>query len=230
MDEKPASKYLVELDQYLKTGSHIGTRFKTGDMRKYIFKQRKDGLKVLDVETIDSRLRIAAKFLARFDTASIVVVARKTYGQQPAKMFAEAVGGKAILSRFVPGTFTNPKAKNFAEPKAVIVTDPDSDRQVLREVEKTRAPVVAMCSTNNNLRTVDLVIPINNKGRKSLALAYFLLAREILKEKGVIKKNEDFAKKLEDFEYKLTEGQLEKERQPAMKGRWDRKRRRPGKR
>jgi len=209
MDEKSDSKHLVELDEYLKTGSHIGTKFKTGDMKRYIFKQRKDGLRVLDVETIDARLKMAAKFLARFDSPGIVVVARKTYGQEPAKQFAEAIGGKAILGRFIPGTFTNPKAKKFFEPKAIIVTDPETDRQILKEVEKTKAPVVAMCSTNNSLATIDLVIPINNKGRKSMALAYFLLAREILKEKGIIKKDEDFKKKVEDFEYQLKEGQRE---------------------
>ena len=95
MYEKNDSKHLVELDDYLKTGSHIGTKFKTGDMKRYIFKQRKDGLKVLDVETIDSRIKIAAKFLAGYDPKGIIVVARKTYGQEPAKQFAEAVGGKA---------------------------------------------------------------------------------------------------------------------------------------
>jgi small subunit ribosomal protein S2 len=212
-------KHLIDLDEYLKTGSHIGTKFKTGDMKRYIYKQRKDGLKVLDVETIDNRIRTAAKFLAKFEGPGLVVVARKTYGQEPAKKFAEAVGGKAILGRFVPGTFTNPESKKFVEPQVVVVTDPDSDKQVLKEVEKTKAPVVAMCSTNNNLTTVDLVIPINNKGRKSLALAYYLLAREILKERGLIKKDEDFGKKLEDFEYKMKEGQEDQRRRQEFRGR-----------
>lgn len=207
-----SKKHLIELDEYLKTGSHIGTKFKTGDMKRYIFKQRKDGLKVLDVETIDERLRVAAKFLAGFEGKGLVVVARKTYGQEPAKRFAEAVGGTAILGRFVPGTFTNPRAKKFAEPKAILVTDPDSDKQVLKEAEKTRAPVVAMCSTNNSLAGIDIVIPINNNGRRSLALAYYLLAREILKERGLIKKDEDFEKKVEDFEYKMSDEQERRKR------------------
>jgi len=224
MDGENNSKHLVELDSYLKTGSHIGTKFKTGDMKRYIYKQRRDGLKVLDVETIDARIKVAAKFLAGFDAKGIIVVSKKTYGQEPAKQFAEAIGGKAILGRFVPGTFTNPEAKKFIEPKVVIVTDPDSDKQVLKEVQKTKVPVVAMCSTNNSLRAIDLVIPINNKGRKSLALAYFLLAREIQKEKGEIKKDEDFSKKVEEFEYKLKEGQSERERPETRKPRFERRR------
>lgn len=226
MEEKKEHKHLIELDEYLKTGSHIGTKFKTGDMKRYIFKQRKDGLKVLDVETIDLRLRITAKFLARYDSAGITAVARKTYGQEPARVFAEAIGGKAILGRFIPGTFTNPNAKKFVEPKVVIITDTESDRQVLKEVEKIKTPVVAMCTTSNSLSTIDLVIPINNKGRKSLALAYFLLAREILKEKGEIKNNEDFAKKAEDFEYKMKEGAMERDfdsQEGRRGGKFDRK-------
>lgn len=226
MEEKKGQKHLIELDEYLKTGSHIGTRFKTGDMNRYIFKQRKDGLKVLDVETIDRRIKTVAKFLAKYDSAGITAVSRKTYGQEPAKQFAEAIGGKAVLGRFVPGTFTNPNAKKFVEPKVIIVTDPESDRQVLKEVEKIKTPVIAMCTTSNSLTTIDLVIPINNKGRKSLALAYFLLARETLKEKGAIKNNEEFTKKIEDFEYKLKEGAVEREFEPQENrrgGKFDRK-------
>jgi len=202
---------LTELDLYLKTGSHIGTRFKTGDMRRYIFKQRKDGLRVLDVNTIDKRIKIAAKFLSRFEPAGIIAVSRKTYGQQAATQFAAAIGAKAITSRFVPGTFTNPVAKKFIEPTVLIITDPESDGQAIIESVKLRIPVIALCSTNNYLANIDLVIPINNKGRKSIALAYFLIAREIMKEKGLIKSDAEFSKTAEDFEYKLKEGSEERE-------------------
>jgi small subunit ribosomal protein S2 len=216
-------KHLVELDEYLKTGSHIGTKFKTGDMRRYIFKQRKDGLKVLDVETIDSRIRIAAGFLARFKPDGIVAVSRKTYGQDAVRNFAEAVGGKSVLGRFIPGTFSNPNAKKFMEPKVVVLADPESDKQVLKEIEKTKAVVIGMCSTNNELSRIDLVIPINNKGRKSLALAFFLLARETLKQRGDIKNDEEFKKKLDDFEYTLKEGKPEREPQERSRPRFRRR-------
>ncbi len=207
MSEKEEKKeHLVELDRYLKTGSHIGTKFKTGDMRRYIFKQRKDGLRVLDVSTIDERIRIAAKFLSRFVPEKIIAVSRKAYGQPPVKQFASSIGAKSITGRFVPGTFTNPSAKDFVEPDVLIVTDPESDRQSVEESVKLHIPVVGLCSTNNKLHNIDMVVPINNKGRKSLALAYFLLAREILKERGVIKKDSEFGKTPEDFEYKLKEG------------------------
>ena len=199
-------KTLVELDKYLKTGAHIGTKFKTGDMQRYIFKKRKDGLNVLDVENIDERIRNVAEFISRYDLEKVVAVSRRAYGQKPVQEFADALGAKAALRRFVPGTFTNPLGNEFIEPSLVIVTDPEVDNQAVKEATKIRVPVVALASTNNHLKNIDLIVPINNKGRKSLALVYWLLAREILKHKGTIKKDDEFGKKLSDFEYELQEG------------------------
>lgn len=206
-----AENNLVPLEKYLKAGAHIGTKFKAGDMRRYVFKRRKDGLNVLDVETIDERIKIAAKFIAEFDLPKIVAVSRRTYSQTPAKEFAKALGTRALTGRFVPGTFTNPRAKEFVEPGIVIVSDAELDSQAIKETVKVKAPVVALSSTNNSLKNIDLVIPINNKGRKSLALAYWLLAREILKHKGLIKADGEFSPKLSDFEYELKEGEGEEE-------------------
>jgi small subunit ribosomal protein S2 len=213
-----AEKSLVPLDKYLKTGAHIGTKFKTGDMRRYIFKKRKDGLNVLDVENIDERIKIAAEFISRFDLEKLVAVSRRTYGQKPAQEFAKLIGGRAVLGRFVPGTFTNPSGKEFIEPSIVIATDPEVDGQAISEATKIKAPVVALCSTNNCLRDIDLIVPINNKGRKSLALTYWLLAREILRSRGLIKKDEDFSQKLSDFEYELKEEGGEEENPEKEEG------------
>ncbi len=60
-----AKKMLLDADKYLKTGSHIGTVFKTGEMKRFVYKTRKDGLKVFDIQLIDERISIAAEFLAR---------------------------------------------------------------------------------------------------------------------------------------------------------------------
>ncbi len=206
-----AEKTLVDADKYLKTGSHIGTRFKSGDMNKYVYKQRKDGLKVLDVQVLDSRIKTAIKFLSRFEPETIAVVSRKLYGQSAVKEFAKAIGAKEFTGRFVPGTFTNPQGKGFFEPNVVLVTEPEADEQAIFEAKRLRVPVVALCSTNNSLKDIDLCVPINNKGRKSLALFYWVAAKEISKELKLIKKDEDFKKTLEDFEYQLKEERDEKE-------------------
>ncbi len=51
---------LTEMDQYLASGVHIGTRQKTGDMSPYIYRVRSDGLFVLDVRVADERIAAAA--------------------------------------------------------------------------------------------------------------------------------------------------------------------------
>ena len=99
----------------------------------------------------------------------------------------------------MPGTLTNPNYEKFIEPDVVLITDPLSDRQALKEAVKARIPVVAICDTFNETKNVDLVIPANNKGKKSLALIYWLLAREILKVRGEIKSDEEFKYSVEDF-------------------------------
>ncbi|HLC92566.1 MAG TPA: 30S ribosomal protein S2 [archaeon] len=203
---------LVETERYLNTGSHIGTKFKSGEMRRYIYKVRKDGLNVLDVQVIDDRLAAAAKMLAKFKGEKIAVVSRKSYGQTPAKAFAEAVGAKAITGRFIPGTFSNPQCTRYVEPRVIMVTDPEYDFQAIEEATRVRIPVVAMASTNNALKNIDLAVPVNNKGRKSLALAYWILAKEVLKARDEIKSDSEFTKTADDFEYKMKEGEEEEQR------------------
>jgi len=48
---------IVPLEEYLAAGIHIGTQQKTGDMHRFIYRVRTDGLYVLDVETTDKRIR-----------------------------------------------------------------------------------------------------------------------------------------------------------------------------
>ncbi len=195
-----AEGLLVPVEQYLSAGIHIGTIFRTGFMRKYIFKTRPDRLNLIDIQKIDYKIRMAAKFLAHYEPADILVVARRKYAQNAAKKFAEVIGAKAIVGRFVPGTLTNPEAKEFIEPSVVVVSDPIADREAISEAAKVRIPVVAICNTNNTTQNIDIVIPGNNRGKKAIALIYWLLAREYLINRGVIKSADEFNVPLEEFE------------------------------
>ena len=196
-------EYLVPLDQYLAAGVHIGTQQKTQDMKKFIYRVRQDGLYVLDVRKTDERLRIAGKFLAKFDPESILAVSVRLYGQKPVKKFGEVTGARAIPGRFLPGTMTNPQVKNFFEPDVIIVTDPRADHQAMKEAVEIGIPIVALVDTENFLSYVDLAIPTNNKGRKALALIYWILAREILYNRKEIESREDFKVPVEDFEMRI---------------------------
>ena len=174
---------LVPLDTYELHAVHIGTNQKSSDMKGVLDKFRQDGsgLHHIDIRQTDSRIRTVAKFLANYDPSRILVVSARQYGQRPARMFAEAIGAKKIVGRFIPGTLTNPRLRTYIEPEVIVVTDPAADSQALSEAVSSGLPVVGICDANNRLRNVDLVLPANNKGRRSLALIYWLLARETLK-------------------------------------------------
>jgi small subunit ribosomal protein S2 len=200
----------MSYEQFLSAGMHIGMKQQTKDMKKFIYKIRDDGLAVLDLQTIENRVKLAGKFLSRFER--MMVVSRKAVGWKPAIKFAEAVNGKSITGRFLPGTITNPSFPGYYEPDVVIITDPVVDTQAIEEAVKMRIPIIALCDTSNETHAIDLVIPVNNKGRKSLATVYWLLAREILKNRGTIKQDEDFKSKPEEFESEEMEKQPERER------------------
>lgn len=188
---------LAERTEYLSCGAHIGMKTCTKYMKNFIYKIRENGLAVFNIKKVDDRARAAANFLSRFD--KVLIVSRKRNGYVPIEKFAEAIGGKAISGRFPPGMLTNPSFDKFYEPEAVFVVDPLVDSQVVNEAKKKRIPIVALCDTFNYGSDVDLLIPLNNNGRKSLAFIFWLLAREISKKRGKIKSNEDFTYSLNDF-------------------------------
>ena len=193
---------LVPEDVYLTSGVHIGTQYKSADMKDFIYKVRQDGLYVLNVKKTDERIRAAADFLAGFDPKRILVASARQYGQRPAREFSKAIGAPAFAGRFVPGTLTNPINPSFMEPDVLVVTDPAADKQALAEAMNLGIPIIAMCDANNETRNVDLVSPTNNKGRRSLACIYWLLTREVLVARGDIKDPADFKMEIEDFEAK----------------------------
>lgn len=198
-----APETLIDQPMYLEVGIHIGTKVKTPGMKRFIYKVREDSLYLLDLNTIDQRIRFAAKTLARYDPKDIVVTASRIYSVAAATKFAEITGAKLLTGRVMPGIFTNPNRKDFIEPEIILISDNRNERQAVKEANKTDIPIVALCDTDNWIKFVDLVIPCNNKGRRSLALIYFLLAREFMKEKGLIKTNEEFEYKVSDFEAKV---------------------------
>jgi len=190
--------FLVPNDEYLKARIHIGTKFKTKHMANFIYKTRPDGLSVLNVESIDERLRLAANLLAQYDSEDIMVVSRRENGWKPVRKMAELMGCKYFAGRYPPGVMTNPNLKNYIEAKVLLVTDSWPDRNAIADALKVGIPVIALCDTNNQSNNIDLVVPCNNKGKKSLGLAFYLLTREIMTEKGTLNKGQEPAS-LEDF-------------------------------
>lgn len=200
---------LIDIETYLKSGVHIGTKFKTGEMKRHIFKKRKDGLMVFNIETIDKRIRMISKMLSKYNGKEIVIVARRLYGHKPARKMSAMIGAKEFIGRFIPGTFTNPQARIFYEPKIILVTDPIADSQAIKEATEVGIPVIAITGSDSPLKNVDIAIPANNKGRKALSLIYYLLTREVLVERKEITR-ETFNSAVTDFEQEIDENQEEK--------------------
>ena len=201
--KKNSEEMMISDEIYMTSGVHIGTRQKTADMMDYIYKVRNDGLYIIDINKTDKKINIAAKFISKYNPENVLVVSVRQYGQKPIRKLSEYTGIKVLDGRFRPGTLTNPSAKGFIEPELLIVTDPLADSQALNEAKNIGIPVVGLCDTNNDLKYIDIVIPTNNKGRRALALVYWLLSRAILKEKGKIKSYEDFKPTVEDFEAEI---------------------------
>lgn len=200
--EVSEEELLLPQDDLLSAGIHIGTRMKTKDIEPFIYRVRPDGLFVLDVQRTDERIRVAAKFLARFEPTKVAVVAARIYARYPARRFCELTRTTPVIGRFTPGLLSNPLYPKHIEPEVIIVSDPKADAQVVREASIMGIPVIALCSTDNESSGVDLIIPTNNKGRRALAVIFWLLARQVLKERGELTPDQNMELSIDDFEAK----------------------------
>ncbi|MEM3369834.1 MAG: 30S ribosomal protein S2 [Candidatus Micrarchaeia archaeon] len=204
-------------EQYLEAGVHIGTRVSSKWMKKFVYKFRKDKLVMLNVEMIDSRIKNMAKILSKYDMSKVAVVASRVYAVPAAKKFAEIFGAKPFLGRFIPGSFTNPSNENFFEPQVIFVCDPRVEKQALVEGTFSGALNVGLADTDNSIKNLDYFIPCNNKGKKSVPFVFYLLAKELMKAKGMIKEDSEFKYKPEDFELTSLTAEEKKEVEESEK-------------
>lgn len=202
-DKTQQSQLLIDRERYLASGVHIGTKLKTKHTENYVYRLTSYGLHVIDINQTDARLRVAAKFLAKFDPKKILICSIRRYGRQPVSAFAQVVGAVVKNKRFIPGTLTNPMIDDYFEADVLIIIDPHADKQALQEARHARIPVVALIDTDDVLDGVDLAIPTNNRGRKALSLIMFLLSRQIQREKGAIPSDGEIAISNEDFDSKI---------------------------
>jgi len=193
----------------LSTGIRVGTQVKTTFMKPFFTKASPDGLYMIDLDITLDRIKTAAKFINRTGIENIIVCSGKQYASTPIEKFCEVTGAKHLLGRFMPGTLTNPSLPYYIEPRLVLVSDPQVDQQSVTEATNAGIPVIGISNTDNITSRVDLVIPANNRGRKSLATVYWLLARDILIEQGKMSKADSMQYEIDDFETKIKEDDIE---------------------
>jgi len=190
---------LVPLEWYLKAGIHVGTKYKNKSVEEFIYKTKQSGLKILDIEKIDERLKLGAKFLSNYAPEEILLICRRETGHKGIKKLAELTGMRCVVGRYLPGTITNSEFPAFIEPKVILVSDPWHDKQAIKDAILCNIPIIGLVGSNNSVENIDFAIPCNNKSRKSLPLVFYILGREYLKNRKVIKSDKEYNAKLEDF-------------------------------
>ncbi|KAH0565550.1 structural constituent of ribosome [Trichoglossum hirsutum] len=160
-------------------------------MEPYLWKTRPDGINIINIGKTWEKIVLAARIVAAVDNpADICVISARPYGQRAVLKFAAHTGAVAIAGRFTPGNFTNYITRSFKEPRLIIVTDPRTDAQAIKEASYVNIPVLALCDTDSPTEFVDVAIPTNNKGRHAIGLIWWMLAREVLRLRGVLASRE----------------------------------------
>ncbi len=190
---------LLDSNEYLKSGIHIGTKFKTRYMANFIYKTRPDGLSVLNLKKVDERIGMAINMLCQYEAKDIIIVSRRENGWKGLKLLNKLTGMQVFIGRYPPGILTNPALETFMEPKIMLVCDPWPDKNAVLDANIIGIPVIALCDTNNQSNNIDLVVPCNNKGKKSVGLVFYLIVREYLKRRGLLPADEELPFKMEEF-------------------------------
>jgi len=202
---------------------HIGSQNMDVSMTRYVFKRNENGAHIFDLKKTWEKLQLAARAIVCIenpkDVCSVALSGQNTvpYAQRAVLKLGQYLGCRTIAGRFTPGTFTNQQQSHFFEPRMLIASDTRKDHQPIVEASYVNMPVIAFCNADSSLRGIDIAIPCNTQGKNSIALMYWMLAREVLRLHNTITRDKEWDVMVDMFVFVIQKKQRNNNNVPLKK-------------